>query len=298
MKLKRFLALFLPLLILTPVVAQEERSEVVAQEERSDVEQITLRVKRMTERLDLTEEQSEKLSTLLAAHIEENEASMAKLREDIKAILTPEQREKADEILLPDRQRDNRERTRRRSRTDTRRNERVDSRRTRGRDRGRDNVRRFPFRLSSDQREALGRVQRNLNAERHTFARENPEATEAEKRAFNISMRERLAEARDSILTVEQRLYMIRGMNDDDHSKDRFSLNLSEEQETKLSEAITTYMKARGAWRIANPDATFETRAEYFRQIGADLETAYQEILTPEQLEKLERRRDRRLRKQ
>ena len=137
-------------------------------------------------------------------------------------------------------------------------------------------------------------VRRQVAEEHRAFTQENPNASDEEKRAFGLAQRKKMAEAMASTLTAEQELLRMRA--EERNRRPASFLNLSEEQEGKVKEALATYRQAMAAWMEANPDASPDARMEHNRMQRDALQTALKDILTEEQLEKLDRtdtRRDR-----
>ncbi len=278
---------------------------------------IARRVAIMTRQLELSEEQQAKLKEVYESHEAANAARMVALREALAEILTEEQMNAMGErgAQLRERMRNQRpgmERSRRTGRSDrisrgndrrARRSFRVNRSYDRRERRsfqmnrsnyGRDRSSGLPVRLSSEQREALGAVRREIGEARHAFAEEKPDATDAEKRALGIAQRKELAGAMESVLTAEQQLLMMRRTNM--ARRPASLLELSEDQETKVKEALAAHRQAVAAWMEANPDSTPEALMESAQMQREALQSALKEILTPEQLEQLDRsgmRRDR-----
>ena len=255
---------------------------------------------------ELTDAQMTRLRHVVRNRLGAARESQAAFRDSINAILAPDQRMAAREMMRTMAMRRGRmapmqwrmraprrgmERGRSMRRGDRieRRNDRADRRRAE------------PVRLSAEQREAMESARKEIAEARRTFEQENPDATDAEKRDFGMAQRNRHAEAIESILTAEQQLMMMRRSRQTRAESSR--LNLSEEQEVKIKEALSAHRQAEAAWADANPDATREARAENARMHREAVQEDLKEILSAEQLEALERgdkrrrtRRSRRMR--
>ena len=142
--------------------------------------------------------------------------------------------------------------------------------------------------FSSEQREAMREITRKLAGERRAFLEENPDPTRSEMREFGANLREMMAEAMDSVMTVEQRLMM---MPRTTNRRGGSSLNLSEEQETQISVAMDAHRTEMKQWNEANPEASREERMEKAREHREAFDAALEEILTPEQQQRLNRMR-------
>ena len=158
--------------------------------------------------------------------------------------------------------------------------------RTRFMQRGNERTPSFP-RLNTEQREAVEVLRRELERARRTFSEENPDATPEEARAFGAEVRREYAAAMDTILTAEQQLLQLRLRSRS--RSERSLLNLSEDQETQVKAALAAHREATGAWRDNNPEATREEQAEQARAQYEALQAALGDILTPQQLQRLER---------
>ncbi len=306
------LALLASVFFLMPATAQERGPRA----EGTEID-IARRVAMMARQLELSEVQQAKLMEVYASHQAANTARMVALREALGEILTENQINAMREGGAQLRERMRRwrpgmERARRTGRSD--RISRSDDRRSRPsfrvnrsydrRDRrsfrvNRSNDRRdrpsdLPVRLSSEQREAMGAVRRAVDEARRAFAEENPDATDAEKRALGIAQRKELADAMESVLTAEQQLLMTRRISR--ARRPASLLGLSEDQEVKVKEALAAHRQAMEAWMETNHDPTPEARMESAQMQREALQSALKEILTTEQLQKLDRsgmRRDR-----
>ena len=292
------LALLASVFFLMPATAQERGPRA----EGTEID-IARRVAMMARQLELSEVQQAKLMEVYASHQAANTARMVALREALGEILTENQINAMREGGAQLRERMRRwrpgmERARRTGRSD--RISRSDDRRSRPSFRvNRSNDRRdrpsdLPVRLSSEQREAMGAVRRAVDEARRAFAEENPDATDAEKRALGIAQRKELADAMESVLTAEQQLLMTRRISR--ARRPASLLGLSEDQEVKVKEALAAHRQAMEAWMETNHDPTPEARMESAQMQREALQSALKEILTTEQLQKLDRsgmRRDR-----
>lgn len=253
--------------------------------------------------LDLSAEQQARIKEAYDSHAAASRKRQAAFRDTIRTILTPQQIGRMRGRMSPMRKRmdavrgrmDNarwrmwhpRRRLERARRTT--RSERM-GRRGNRRDRRSD----LSVRLSAEQRETLGAVRREIDEARQSFAEEHPDATETEKRAFGASQRNKLAEAMESVLTAEQQLLMIR--RTDRSRRPSSLLGLSEDQEARVKEVLAMHRKAAEDWVEANPNSTPDARMEHARAQWEALQSVLKEILTPEQMKRLDRsglRRDR-----
>ena len=267
-----------------------------------------LRMRMLASALDLTEGQHAQLRSIHAEQMKADSTQASALHDAISSMLTPEQRtrfkalrtrmEAGQERL---RMQAGRLRGRMQSRTQVRRRAGALQRRS---GRAYRMERRFDrrgnrqdgpqVRLNPEQEEKMEAVRRQVAEEHRAFTQENPNASDEEKRAFGLAQRKKMAEAMASTLTAEQELLRMRA--EERNRRPASFLNLSEEQEDKVKEALATYRQAMAAWMEANPDASPDARMEHNRMQRDALQTALKDILTEEQLEKLDRtdtRRDR-----
>ncbi len=267
-----------------------------------------LRMRMLASALDLTEGQHAQLRSIHAEQMKADSTQASALHDAISSMLTPEQRTRFE--ALRTRMEAGQERLR------------MQAGRLRGRMQGRTQVRRRAgalqrrpgrayrmerrfdrrgnrqdgpqVRLNPEQEEKMEAVRRQVAEEHRAFTQENPNASDEEKRAFGLAQRKKMAEAMASTLTAEQELLRMRA--EERNRRPASFLNLSEEQEDKVKEALATYRQAMAAWMEANPDASPDARMEHNRMQRDALQTALKDILTEEQLEKLDRtdtRRDR-----
>lgn len=255
----------------------------------------------LTRSLDLSAEQQTRLEKMVYSRAAASRKLQLALRDTLRDILTPEQMDKIRGLMGTVRERMGAKSSRmdhkrrrawypRRGIERARRTARAERMGRRGdrRDRWSD----VPVRLSAEQREALGEVRREIHEAHRTFAEENPDATDADKRAFGVAQREKLVEAMNSVLTAEQQLLMMR--RTDRIGRRPSLLGLSEDQEARVKEALATHRRAAEEWAGVNPNPTPEARMEHARVQREALRSALAEILTPEQMEKLDRGADRR----
>ena len=287
--------------VATPALAQHEKAHANVEEH----------VKMMTEHLGLTEEQATQAKEILTAHMASDDHSMEALHEALTPILTDEQKEKMaamhsrhEKMRRGDDKRQRATRTRtmrtRTSRDGARRVTRSRTWNSRGGQRGamrsrsgRDAYRGWApqsaqLRLSREQMAELAEIRREAAAARQTFAEENPEATREERRAFAEAQAMELREAMESVLTVEQKLMRMR--LGERQRRQPSGLNLSEEQEAQIEEALSAHREAHREWVEANPEASRADRAAQAGEQRSALESALEEILTPEQMEALDSR--------
>lgn len=243
--------------------------------------------------LDLSAEQQSRLKEIYDSHAAAGRKQQAALREALREILTLEQVGTLRGRMGAMHSRMDNVRRRmwgpRRSLERGRRTARADRMGRRG-DRRSD----LPVRLSAEQREALGAMRREIDEARRAYAEENPDATDAEKRTFGAAQRKRFAEAMGPVLTAEQQLLLMWRTGRIRRSSSL--MELSDDQEAKVKETLGTHRNAAEDWAETNLNPTLEARMEHARAQREALQSALKEILTPEQLKKLDRggmRRDR-----
>lgn len=156
--------------------------------------------------------------------------------------------------------------------------------------------------LTDAQKVEIRKTMQDLHAERQSWHEAHPNPSPEEQRAFFQEQHEAMREALTAVLTPEQ-LAKLEEMQDRGPRHRRRpgrnlanDLDLNEEQRTALRSLHQEQRAAMRAWMSDHPNASKEERRAYVRDQREALQEALADLLTPEQLTKLEALREERVR--